>query len=60
VTAHIDKQAKFGQVAKGYRANLLLLTSNLLKDMSVLRKPEGIMQRGNWYINKALNDMITW
>lgn len=60
VSTHIDEHAKFGQVAKGYRANLLLLSSNPLEDMTVLRNPEGVMQGGSWYDNKALKDMIIW
>lgn len=60
VSTHIDKQAKFGQVKEGYRANLLLLSSNPLEDMTILRNPEGVMLGGGWYDQKALKDMITW
>lgn len=60
VSTHIDAQAKFGQVREGYRANLLLLSSNPLQDMTILRSPEGVMQGGSWYDQKALKDMITW
>jgi hypothetical protein len=60
VSTHIDAQAKFGQVKEGYRANLLLLSSNPLGDMTILRNPEGVMHGGGWYDQKALKDMITW
>lgn len=60
VSTHIDKQAKFGQVKDGYRANLLLLSANPLDDMSILRTPEGVMHRGSWYDRIALKDMISW
>lgn len=60
IVTHVDKQAKFGQVKEGYRANLLLLSSNPLDNMTVLRHPEGVMQGGSWYDQKALKDMIIW
>lgn len=60
VATHIDKEARFGQVKEGYRANLLLLSSNPLEDMTVLRKPEGVMLGGSWYDQQALKDRTTW
>lgn len=60
IVTHVDKNAKFGQIKKGYRANLLLLSSNPLDDMTILRKPEGVMQGGSWYDHKALKEMIIW
>lgn len=60
IATHVDDQAKFGQVKEGYRANLLLLSSNPLDDMTILRTPEGVMQGGSWYDDKTLRDMIIW
>ncbi|SNR39711.1 Amidohydrolase family protein [Dokdonia pacifica] len=60
IVTHIDDQAKFGQVKEGYRANLLLLSSNPLDNMTILRTPEGVMHGGSWYDDNALKDMITW
>jgi imidazolonepropionase-like amidohydrolase len=60
VRSQLQKEDKFGQVAVGYRANLLLLSSNPLEDMSVLRTPEGVMLGGSWYDPMALKNMIRW
>lgn len=60
VATHLQKEDRFGQIAVGYRANLLLLSSNPLEDMSILRTPEGVMLGGSWYDDKALKSMITW
>lgn len=60
VATHIDQQAKFGQVKEGFRANLLLLPSNPLEDMAILRQPEGVMLGGRWFDQQDLKDMIAW
>lgn len=60
VRSQLQKEDKLGQVAVGYRANLLLLSSNPLEDMSVLRTPEGVMLGGSWYDPMALKNMIKW
>lgn len=60
VSTHIDNKAKFGQVKEGYRANLVLLSSNPLEDMTLLRKPEGVMTGGSWYDSSALRNMVVW
>jgi imidazolonepropionase-like amidohydrolase len=38
----------FGVVAPGYRADLILSTSNPLTTLSTLRAPAGVMVRGHW------------
>lgn len=60
VATHIDKEARFGQVKEGYRANLLLLSSNPLEDMTVLRNPEGVLLGGCWYDREVLKDRTAW
>lgn len=60
VATHFDHQAKFGQVKEGYRANLLLLSSNPLEDMAILRKPEGVMLGGNWFDQQALKEKTSY
>ncbi len=39
----------FGRVAVGQRADLLLLPSNPLQNLAVLRTPAGVMIRGIWW-----------
>lgn len=39
---------RFGEIAIGYRADLLLLDGNPLDDLTVLRHPRGVMLRGTW------------
>ena len=60
VATHIDPQAKFGQVAEGFRANLLVLSANPLEDMSILRQPEGVMLGGRWFDREELNALTSW
>ncbi|MEO5626863.1 MAG: amidohydrolase family protein [Dokdonella sp.] len=45
----------FGVVASGYRADLILSTANPLATLATLRKPEGVMVRGEWRDSIALN-----
>jgi hypothetical protein len=47
----------FGMVAPGYRADLILSTSNPLAALSALRKPIGVMVRGDWRDAAALKTM---
>jgi imidazolonepropionase-like amidohydrolase len=44
----------FGEVASGYRADLLLSSANPLEDMSTLRHPLGVMANGRWYSQAEL------
>jgi len=39
---------RFGTVAPGVDADLILVDSNPLEDVSVLRKPVGVMRGGHW------------
>ncbi|MEZ5556969.1 MAG: amidohydrolase family protein [Pseudomonadales bacterium] len=43
-----------GQVAPGFRANLLLVAQDPLRDVSVLEQPEAVMIRGVWLDAAAL------
>jgi imidazolonepropionase-like amidohydrolase len=47
----------FGVIAPGYRADLLLSTDNPLTTLSTLRKPIGVMVRGEWHDADALKAM---
>ena len=50
--------AKFGVVAPGYRADLLLVAENPLANPKTLRQPLGVMAGGRWYDRAALDAML--
>lgn len=50
--------AKFGVVAPGHRADLLLLADNPLIDPKTLRTPLGVMAGGRWHDRAALAAML--
>lgn len=51
-TKHGDR---FGLVAKGYRADLILSSENPLDSLATLRKPLGVMAAGQWRDAAALD-----
>ena len=54
----VGRPERFGRVAPGYRADLLLLSGNPLADLSVLGRPLGVMARGRWFDRAALDAML--
>ena len=50
--------AKFGVIAPGYRADLLLVAENPLEKPATLRAPLGVMASGRWYDAAALKAML--
>lgn len=50
--------AKFGVVAPGYRADLLLVAENPLEKPTTLRAPLGVMAGGRWHDAAALKAML--
>jgi imidazolonepropionase-like amidohydrolase len=48
-------QGRFGTIAVGREADLILVDGNPLDDLSVLRRPEGVMARGVWLPREALD-----
>lgn len=48
----------FGTVTVGARADLLLLASNPLDDLSTLERPLGVMGQGRWYAAADLEAML--
>ncbi|MDT7527593.1 amidohydrolase family protein [Sphingopyxis sp. SE2] len=50
--------AKFGVVAPGYRADLLLVEENPLEKPATLRSPLVVMAGGRWYDATALKAML--
>lgn len=49
---------KFGVVAPGYRADLLLVADNPLEKPATLRAPLGVMTGGRWYDAARLKEML--
>ena len=58
---YFSDKDKFGRVAEGNRADLVLLNGNPLENMENLRNPAGVMHRGNWLsradIERRLNEI---
>lgn len=50
--------AKFGVMAPGYRADLLLVADNPLEKPATLRAPLGVMAGGRWFDAAALKAML--
>jgi predicted amidohydrolase YtcJ len=48
----------FGEVAVGQRADLILLESNPLEDVRATRQRLGVMSRGRWYTQGALDRLV--
>lgn len=49
-------EGQMGQVAEGYRADLVLLGANPLEDISHSRRIEGVVSRGRWFTVEELRD----
>jgi hypothetical protein len=54
----VPGSAKFGVVAPGYRADLLLVADNPLERPATLRTPLGVMANGRWFDAAALKAML--
>jgi imidazolonepropionase-like amidohydrolase len=54
----MGKQAEFGTVETGKRADLILLESNPLFEVRNLQNPSGVMLRGRWLTGKQLQAML--
>lgn len=46
---------RFGRLAEGYRADLLLVKADPRDDLTVLREPVGVMARGRWLSRSELD-----
>jgi imidazolonepropionase-like amidohydrolase len=53
----MNKQADFGTIEEGKRADMILLDANPIQDLRNLRRSEGVMVRGIW-ISSALRKEI--
>lgn len=54
----LHKEAEFGRIAEGMRADMVLLSADPEQDLAVLRTPAGVMAAGRWYDRAALDDML--
>ena len=60
INLFIDNNYYIGKIQEDYTANMMLLPSNPLENLEVLKSPEGVMLRGHWFDNKSLNEMVQW
>lgn len=54
----VGQTGRFGVVAAGARADLLLLPRNPLADLTALRDPSGVMVRGRWLSRGTLAERL--
>jgi len=58
ISQHVDPGERFGTVAVGSRADLILLEANPLEDLDALSSPSGVMVRGRWFDRAALDGLL--
>lgn len=51
-------QEQFGQVKEGFDADLILLENNPLEDIENLKKPLGVMTRGQWLDRETIDNRL--
>jgi hypothetical protein len=49
---------EFGKIAKGYRADLVLLDQNPLADVAALDRNEGVLVHGHWLDRPSLDEAL--
>jgi hypothetical protein len=54
----MQRDHEFGTIAVGRRADLLLVESNPLRDLSTLSVPAGVMVRGKWLTHERLKRLL--
>ena len=59
--SHLRSNVPFGLVARGHRADLVLLPDNPLEEINTLRAPIGVMAGGQWLDQTRLQELLkTW
>jgi len=58
VVEKMTGEGNFGTVGAGKRADLILVRSNPLADVSNIKEPLGVMAAGRWYPEEKLKEMI--
>jgi tetratricopeptide (TPR) repeat protein len=56
--AEFLRPGEFGRIAAGRRADLILVGSDPLKDITTVSRPEGVMARGRWLPAGELRRML--
>jgi hypothetical protein len=56
--AFLGKTKEFGRIVMGQRADLLLVAGNPLENLSVLKRPIGVMVRGRWLPRQKLDELL--
>ena len=51
----LEAQTEFGRIAPGLSADLLLVEENPTADMGTLRRPLGVMLRGQWLDRETID-----
>lgn len=54
----LGKRHEFGTIAPGQRADLLLVSGNPLQDLTVLKRPLGVMAHGRWHPRQELDALL--
>ncbi len=55
VQRYINKDTRFGRIAKGYRADMILLEDNPLEDVRNVRNISAVAANGRWYKKEQLD-----
>jgi len=58
IQEHVDPGERFGRIAVGHRADLVLVEGDPRSDPSALRHPVAVMARGRWYDREALDVLM--
>ena len=58
VGEHLAATDRFGVIAPGARADLVLARDNPLTDLAHLRDPAGVMVRGRWLSGDAIAEVL--
>ena len=56
--AFLNEDKEFGTVEVGKRADLLMVSRNPLENIDCLKRPLGVMVRGEWFSKKQLDTML--
>jgi imidazolonepropionase-like amidohydrolase len=51
---YFGEGARFGTIAPGRRADLILLTANPLQDLANVQRRAGVMVRGQWLAEEVI------
>ena len=58
VGTYVDAGVHFGTLQRGARADILLLDADPRGEVDALRRPQGVMVRGQWYERSDLDRML--